>query len=139
MPALTIGGRGECTKDPDGPIAGHFIREKALTKGAAMNFTRKNLQNIIKEELNAVLSEGSGEMLGWMAKQTQNINQTTIDEAYQMLLEAMRLFYDNNDRLGVVNALADGDEEAAKRALEIRNAIVALADDMVAKMDFSQK
>jgi len=104
-----------------------------------MNFTRKNLQNIIKEELNAVLSEGSGEMLGWMAKQTQNINQTTIDEAYQMLLEAMRLFYDNNDRLGVVNALADGDEEAAKRALEIRNAIVALADDMVAKMDFSQK
>lgn len=56
---------------------------------------------------NSVLNEGGGEMLGWMAKQAKDINQTTADEAYQMLLQAVRLFYDDNERLGIVTSVKE--------------------------------
>ena len=112
----------------------YSIHSKQENQGP-MKITKKYLQKMIKEETGKALREGSGEMLGFMSQTPANLNRTTIDEAYQLLTLAMRAFYDDNDRLGVVTAIKEaeeaestGDYPLAIEAAQIRQRISTLLE-----------
>lgn len=88
------------------------------------NMTKENIENLVTEAITN-LTEGSGEMLGWMGRDPQTgdriAKSTGPKEAKAMLLEAMRVFYDDNERDGIVTALKNADQfHSARAAAQIR-------------------